>query len=241
MRSYDPSNELIGNYPPLDGTIEFYGRINSALKSSHTVLDLGAGRGAWFFDDRSEYRRALRSIRGKVSRFIGADADRAVLANQTTDENLLIEAGRIPLPDSSVDLIICDFVLEHVLDPHQFELEVFRVLKSGGLFCARTPHALHYVSLGARLISKIRHGRVLARVQPGRKTEDSFPTAYRCNSMKAISKYWARDRWKDFSYIYCPHPSYFFNSRRVYGFLSAMYKLLPRTLSANILIFLEKR
>ncbi len=241
MLSYDPSIDLIGHYAPLDGTIEFYGRINSLLKPSYTVLDLGAGRGTWFFADKSEYRRRLRSIKGKVQTFIGADVDEAVLSNQTTDENLLIEEGRIPLPDSSVDVIICDFVLEHIANPTRFELEVYRVLKSGGFFCARTPHLLHYVSVAARCISDINHSRVLKLIQPRRKSEDTFPTAYKCNTMRAVSRYWGNDRWKHFSYIYCPHPSYYFDNRLVYCFLSAMHKILPRLLSANILVFLEKK
>ena len=180
-------------------------------------------------------------MKGKVRKYIGADVDKAVLSNQTTDENLLIEQGQIPLADSSVDLVICDFVLEHITNPRLFELEVFRVLKRGGLFCARTPHALHYVSVAARCISEINHSRVLKLIQPRRKSEDTFPTAYQCNTMGAVSKYWASDRWQNFSYIYSPHPSYYFGNRLVYDFLSAMHKILPRILSANIFLFLEKK
>ena len=45
--TFKPGENLLGGYHELDGTIEFYGRINAILKKSDSVLDLGAGRGSW--------------------------------------------------------------------------------------------------------------------------------------------------------------------------------------------------
>jgi hypothetical protein len=75
LQSFDPAASMLNGYLPLDGTIEFYGRINSILKSTDTVLDWGAGRGGWYFEDKCETRRLLRDIKPKVQRFIGADVD----------------------------------------------------------------------------------------------------------------------------------------------------------------------
>lgn len=165
---------MLGGFSPLDGTIEFYGRINAFLKSSFVVVDLGAGRGGWFADgDVSDYQRSLRLLKGKVSKVIGVDVDESVLSNASTDENFVMEAGRIPLADASVDVVIADFVLEHLGDPEGAESEVFRVLRSGGLFCARTPHALNYVCVGARLAGR-RSADVLKAAQPARQHKDTF-------------------------------------------------------------------
>jgi hypothetical protein len=75
LQSFDPTSSMLSGYLPLDETIEFYGRINSILKPTDIVLDWGAGRGPWHFEDKCEKRRLLRDIKPKVQRLIGADVD----------------------------------------------------------------------------------------------------------------------------------------------------------------------
>jgi SAM-dependent methyltransferase len=125
---------MLGQFSPADGSVEFYSRINALLQPEFTVLDLGAGRGAWYFDKSAQYRKTLRTMKGKVARCIGADVDQAVLTNPATDQNVIITNGIVPLPDGSVDLIICDFVVEHIVDVASFKSEVNRLLKPGGFF-----------------------------------------------------------------------------------------------------------
>src|SRR5882757_4977834 len=90
MKNYDPADQMLGRFTSRDGTIEFYNRINALLQPDFKVLDLGAGRGAWYYSEKTEYKRMLRNLRGKVREYIGADVDSAVLANPTTDRNVLI-------------------------------------------------------------------------------------------------------------------------------------------------------
>src|SRR5438093_9182922 len=165
---------MLGGYSPLDGTIEFYGRVNAFLKPDFIVADLGAGSGAGYLSGRFDAHRALRDLRKKVSKVIGLDVDSAVLANPSTDENLVIRGNQLPLEDASVDIVVADYVLEHLIDPAATEREVFRILKPGGLFCARTPHALHYASVAARIFRRASGRRVLKRAQPSRSDADVF-------------------------------------------------------------------
>lgn len=58
------------------------------------------------------------------------------------------DAHQIPLAASSVDAVVVQAVLEHVLDPAQVVAEIHRVLKDGGLVYAETPF-LQQVHAGA--------------------------------------------------------------------------------------------
>jgi SAM-dependent methyltransferase len=53
--------------------------------------------------------------------------------------NLLADAHRIPLADGSVDAVIVQAVLEHVLSPQEVVDEIHRVLRPDGLVYADTP------------------------------------------------------------------------------------------------------
>ena len=232
---------MLGGYAPLDGTVEFYGRINAVLQPHFIVADLGAGRGAWVDDDSAAYRRALRTLKGKVAEVIGLDVDPAVLANPSTDRNLLIENGRLPLEDASIDVVIADYVLEHVDDPVALERELFRVVKPGGLFCARTPHAANYASLASRLLGSHLQRRVVQRLQPSRQVRDIFATRYRCNTLTEIGRVWPAERWRDYSYVYAAEPSYHAGSRILYRVWSLVHRLAPRPLVGNIFLFKVKQ
>lgn len=50
----------------------------------------------------------------------------------------------LPLPDNSVDAILCIAVLAHVEEPHKAVAEMYRVLKPGGYLFMYTPFIYYY-------------------------------------------------------------------------------------------------
>jgi SAM-dependent methyltransferase len=60
----------------------------------------------------------------------------------------IADAHQIPLADKSVDAVVIQAVLEHVLDPHQVVSEIHRVLRDRGIVYAETPF-LQQVHAGA--------------------------------------------------------------------------------------------
>jgi hypothetical protein len=84
----------ISGYTSVDGTVEFYSRINSLINDSMTVLDFGAGRAAWYEDDSCIYRKKIRTIKGKVLKIKGCDVDDAIFANKSINESIKIEIGK---------------------------------------------------------------------------------------------------------------------------------------------------
>ena len=240
MTKFELSTKYVGEFGPNDGGIDFYLRVNSLLQESFTVLDLGAGRGAWFDDDKCEIRRSLRLIRGKVHEVIGADVDDAVTRNNSVDRCIVFGEGGIreKLPENSIDLIIADYVLEHIADRNAFFKDINHCLRPGGWFCARTPHKYSYVALLASLVKNKFHKKVLEFIQPDRKSIDVFPTTYELNTLTDVRKTF--ESWENRSFLFQPNPAYFFGSKVVYSLMSLFHKIFPSVVSANLFVFVKK-
>ena len=103
------------------------------------------------------------------------------------DRAVLIEDGNLQLEDNYFDLIVSDYVFEHVDDPLQFLGEAARVLKPGGSLMFRTPNARHYVALISALTPHGVHLRIAnrARLIP-EDAHDPYPTRYRMNDVARL-------------------------------------------------------
>ncbi len=228
---------MFGGFGTRDGTVDFYLRVSLALTPEMVVLDLGAGRGG-MHDYIKGGKARLLSIKGKVRELIAADIDPAVFDNPGCDRAVLIENGRVPLADASVDLILCDYVLEHVGDPLAFVAEVRRVLKPGAWFCARTPHKWHYVAVASRLLSDRLEKLLLPRLQPGRKGEDVFPKVYKMNTLSALRDLFPG--FEDQSFVYRSEPSYYFGSRVAFALMDFVHRVMPAPFSGSVMVFKRK-
>ncbi len=86
-----------------------------------TLLDVGCGE------------KPFEGHAPRVERWIGLDAD----SNSRADVHGTVFA--IPLPDASVDTVLCTQVLEHVDDPARALAEMARVLRPGGALILTVP------------------------------------------------------------------------------------------------------
>jgi ubiquinone/menaquinone biosynthesis C-methylase UbiE len=123
------------------------------------------------------------------------------------------------LSDDSVDVCVCDSVLEHVEHPDSFFSESRRVLRNGGYLCIRTPNAWGYVALFSRLTSERHHVTILSRVQApeDRKEEqDIFPAYYRCNTIPKLRKMLGGHGFEHAVYGHAAEPSYLHFSKIAY-------------------------
>jgi len=231
-----------GGFARDNGGIVFYTRVNALLRPEMTIVDLGAGRGTVFHSGIFGFYEKLAKLQGKVKHVIGLDIDEAIKDHPFLDERHVIAAdGAMPPADAEVDMVVSDWVLEHVQDPNRFAQELHRVLKPGGWLCARTPNRWGYVGMGARLIPNKFHTRLLHRLSPGRHDVDVFPVAYKLNTRGALQKHFPTDKWEHFSFLSNPTPKYFGKSKIVFKMLEFYQNIAPESLKTDLIVILRKK
>ena len=198
---------LFGGFTDIDGTVAFFNRVNSLLDPSFVILDIGCGRGE-YNEDLVPLRKNLRILKGKVTKVIGIDVDQSAQENPFLDEFRLVQNDSWPVETNSINLIVCDNVLEHIANPDRFFLEIHRVLRNDGYLCLRTPNRWSYIAIAATLIPNKYHSKVVSIVQDGRKEEDVFPTFYKCNSIRKLKNIMKKNGLECVVYGYEAEPSY---------------------------------
>lgn len=127
-----PKNTIFSfNYHNVTHINSFLLKIKKNLSGSeYIVADIGAGRSP-YYDYFSE----------NVSRYIAIDVSESLPKNETRRiEQIPGFAENIPLRDSTADIVLCNQVLEHVVDPLMTVSELYRILKSGGKCVGSVPH-----------------------------------------------------------------------------------------------------
>lgn len=169
----------------MDSLLTFLTTAQALAARACEVVDVGCGRGAGVTGSQSGH--SWQDLRGENRKVIGIDVDPAAAVNPVIDEFRLIGGdGLWPIGDASVDLVVCDWVLEHIEDPGLFVRELGRVLRPGGFFVARTVNRHGLLGVGARLVPEGLHERLLGRLQPGREQRDIFPTHHRMNTERSL-------------------------------------------------------
>ncbi|MGO9059413.1 MAG: methyltransferase domain-containing protein [Candidatus Binataceae bacterium] len=173
FRRFYPDNSL-------SGTIALYNWVRRYVNRNTVMLNLGAG---------PPTGSRIRSFRGEVAHVAGADIDPVVSANEELDEARVIEDGSIPFESGRFDLVLSDFVLEHVERPEVLLGEVWRVLKPSGSFFFRTPNKYHYVSLIARFSPHPVHQLLANRVRGlSEEAHEPYRTFYRANCRSELEQ-----------------------------------------------------
>lgn len=191
--------------------------VDSLLHSDHVLLDAGCGRTA----------PVLGKFDGKAKRLIGVD----LVDFQGTPPDIEIYQGdlaHIPLPDQSVDIIMARSVMEHIGDPTAVYREIHRVLKPGGFFVFLTANLWDYASLIARLTPNHWHPWIVSKTE-GRQEHDVFPTRYKTNTHRAISKYCTGNGFALYQFEYLgQYPAYFMFNGFLFLIATGYEKLISR-------------
>ena len=229
-----------GGYSRVDGSVEFYSRVQALLTPDATVLDVGCGRGR-HAEDSCRFRQELSDFRGQGRRVVGIDVSDAGSANPLINEFRKIDdVDHWPVESGSIDLAIANSVVEHVERPQQFFAEAWRVLRPGGFLCFRTYNKWGYVGICARIVPNSMHAKVTGYVQRDRKEHDVFPTLYRCNTPGKVRRALRSQGFRYFVYTIEAEPSYLRFSPLLYRIGATVHTLIPPAFRWVILAYGQK-
>lgn len=154
----------------------FRQRVMDVIGHETRLLDVGAGAGIV----------QAMNFRGIVREVCGVDLDPRVKDNPYLDEGRVSDAGEIPYPDASFDVVVADNVMEHLEKPDEVFREIARVMRPGATLLFKTPNRSHYMPLIARFTPHSFHQWV--NHMRGRHETDTFPTHYLCNSPAQVQR-----------------------------------------------------
>jgi SAM-dependent methyltransferase len=233
--------KAVDNFSAIDGTVMFYSFVHAccAKINARTVLDYGAGRGMFWYEDPSEYRKTLRDLRTTGAKVTACDIDEAVAGHPCSHNQVrIVPLTTLPFADNSFDVIVSENTFEHIQDAEFVAQELLRILRPGGFICARTPNRWGYLRLLSGIIPNKLHARVLSRVQPNRKPIDVFPTVYRMNSPSQVRRLFPN--CEVYPYYTVGEPTYFFGSPLIYAAFKVIHALMPSQLAPALSFFIRK-
>ena len=230
-----------GGFARDDEAIGFFTRVRALVSPGMTVVDLGAGRGSRY-DDAESFHARFCSLHGEVARLVGIDVDRAVLANTHLDEaHVVAPDAPWPMASNSVDIVVSEYVLEHIEHPHRFAAELDRVLRPGGWLCALTPNRFGYVGIGNGLVPDRLKDALMRRLWPGRRADDAFATHYRLNTLAALARVFPEgEGWGHHSFAVAATPKYHGETAFLFRAVAAVQRLAPEAVQTNLMVFVRK-
>jgi len=160
---------------------EFRELVVSRLRPEYSLLEIGAGSG------RGDQQNL--ELKGKVANYVGLDKDPRVLGHPDLDQPLVADGEHLPFRDSSFDIVFHTMVAEHIEHPDALISECDRVVKAGGVCLFETPNLLYYPMIVASMTPHGFHEFYVRRFGSGRSSTDLFPTYYRLNTRRAISRH----------------------------------------------------
>jgi SAM-dependent methyltransferase len=164
-----------------NATILYRERVAGHVRPGMTILHAGCG---W---DRNDITRPYRDS----SRIIGVDLD-ARVATKFHSEFRRCSLDGLPYADATFDLVVSEYVWEHLEDPDGVFREIARVLKPNGRLIVLTPSKWSYKGLGAWLLPFQFH-IWMGNIRYGKGHDpDMYPTRYRCNTRSAFRTFSGR-------------------------------------------------
>lgn len=154
--------------------------IDQLLQAGQSWLDVGCGRR--IFPSNPQLARLLADRAGHVA---GVDPDETILENPFIDEGFQVLMDDFKT-DRKFDLITMRMVAEHVVDPEKLMRAVDACTKSGSHVIVYTINRWSPVPVVTHLVPFALH-HPAKKVLWGSQAKDTFPTAYKMNTVGELN------------------------------------------------------
>lgn len=189
--------------------------INQNTTPETRILDIGCGHG-----------ELLKAVYDKTPHTYGVDPDKEALDKNTLIKNKVVGVVEdLPFESNFFDLVVSEWVLEHLNDPEKAFREIFRVLKPGGKVVFLTPNVWNYNVWMIRMIPNRFHS-FFTRKLYDRQEGDTYPVRYKINSVKKIAKILEPIGFKKSQLILNGDPSYISFNRPLFALARVLEKIL---------------
>ena len=150
--------------------------LDAHIEEGDKILNAGCGEQA---HAEPFFKRA-----GEV---IGIDKIEPERVPSYLDQFLRADLIRLPLPDSFFDVIVAEWVFEHLQKPEAVLNEFKRILKPGGKIIFMTTNINSFLGTISLMTPTFFH-KFTKKVFLGIKESDTFPTKYKINTPKKVEK-----------------------------------------------------
>ena len=170
--------------------------LKNYINNNSIVLDAGCGNKGII----SEFKSIPRLV-------IGVDINKKLLSeNKIVDKKIVADLESIPLDSNSVDVVISEFVLEHLRNPLRVFKETSRILKPKGVFIFITPNIINPLMALSKILPYVFHKWL--RRELLKKEEETHPAYYRANTYQELLKLGRAAGFYDCEIVRAGNPEY---------------------------------
>lgn len=200
-------------------TEQFADYVRGVLSPGGRLLDIGCGRGG-----------LIEQLGHATDRIVGVDPDFISLAEHrlTGLPRSVALSDPLPFVSNSFDVAIAAWLLEHLGDPAGALVAIQRVLRPGGYFVFITPNGRHPLGWANRMAGQLgrTQGRLVDRLY-GRAEDDTFPTAYRANTPRALTRLAEQTGFSIVALDTIADPTYLAFNQTLFTLMCALDNWLP--------------
>lgn len=183
-------------------TLDIYNELVSSVINDGTVLlDAGCGK-----------KSLMARHNPGASMAVGMDiSEEAIKRNRAFKFRITGDSYKLPFRDERFNLVVSQWMIEHIERPETVMAEFHRVLKRDGHLIVVTNSLYHPMMLLSALLPAGFRDALKRRIFPSYIDEDTFPTYYKFNSLSTMDRVLTDAGFKKIFASYTGAPFFLFN------------------------------